>query len=457
MKIYNTLSAELEEFAPAEEFVTLYVCGITPYAPAHVGHAMRAVVFDVLRRYLEFKGHRVRHVENFTDVDDKMIDAAAKTHVTVPELADQNIKRYLTEMANLNVLRAHIYPRATREIPKIIELISGLIECDYAYAVEGDVYFRVKKDEDYGKLSKRGQASLLAGARVEINKKKEYAMDFALWKGQKPGEPFWESPWGTGRPGWHIECSAMSIAYLGETIDIHGGGSDLIFPHHENEIAQSEGYTGKEPFARIWMHNGLLRLGEDKMSKSLGNIVPIGDALEKYSTDALRLFFISSHYRSPLTHSDENILAQERAIERLRNAATLDGTTGEGESLVAQPFQERFIAAMDDDLNTPQAIAVLFDLAHAIQRGREQRNDISSAIAVLQELAGILGLTLKPTETQDRFRDADAFIELLIATRKSLREATQYELADNIRNRLTDLGVRLEDSTEGTEWKYKPS
>ncbi|MDA1189384.1 MAG: cysteine--tRNA ligase [Chloroflexi bacterium] len=457
MKLYNTLSGEQEEFAPEHDPITMYVCGITPYAPAHVGHAMRGVIFDVLRRYLEFKGHRVRHVENFTDVDDKMINSAAKMDITVPELADRNIKRYLAEMAKLNVLRAHIYPRATREMPKILDLISGLIERGYAYPVEGDVYFRVTKDEDYGKLSKRGKDSLMAGARVEINEKKEDPMDFALWKAQKPGEPSWESPWGAGRPGWHIECSAMSIAYLDETIDIHGGGSDLIFPHHENEIAQSESYTGKMPFARIWMHNGLLRLGDDKMSKSLGNIVAVGDALEQYSTDALRLFFISSHYRSPLTYSDENILAQERAVERLRNAATLEGIAANGDRLSAKPFRERFIAAMDDDLNTPRAIAVLFDLAREIQRGREQKMDISDAIATLQELSGILGLALKPAEAQHTSTDGDAFIELLIQTRKDLRDAKQFKLADNVRDRLADLGVHLEDSAEGTTWKYRPS
>ncbi|MBM3944620.1 MAG: cysteine--tRNA ligase [SAR202 cluster bacterium] len=456
MKLYNTLSGQVEEFVPEHEPITLYVCGITPYAPAHVGHAMRAVIFDVLRRYLEFRGHRVRHVENFTDVDDKMIDSAAKMGITVPELADRNIKRYLSEMAALNVLRAHIYPRATREMPKILDLISGLIERGYAYATGGDVYFRVTKDDDYGKLSKRSRDSMMAGARVEINEKKEDPMDFALWKAKKPGEPSWNSPWGEGRPGWHIECSAMSIAYLGETIDIHGGGADLIFPHHENEIAQSESYTGKVPFARFWMHNGLLRLGEDKMSKSLGNIVPVGDALEQYSTDALRLFFISSHYRSPLAYGDDNIVAQERAVERLRNAATLEGIESNGPALDAKPYRERFIAAMDEDLNTPRAIAVLFDLARDIQRGRDQKADVSSAIAALQELAGILGLTLAQPAAQAS-ADAAPFIELLIETRKGLRAAKQFTLADTIRDRLAELGVVLEDSAGGTQWKQRRS
>ena len=456
MKLYSTLSGQVEEFVPKHEPVTMYVCGITPYAPAHVGHALRAIIFDVLRRYLEFRGHRVRHVENFTDIDDKMIDAANRGGITVAELADRNIKRYLTEMAALNVQRAHIYPRATREMPKILDLISGLIARGYAYTANGDVYFRVGADDDYGKLSKRGKDSLLAGARVEVNERKENPTDFALWKAKKPGEPSWDSPWGPGRPGWHIECSAMSVAYLGETIDIHGGGGDLIFPHHENEIAQTESYTGKVPFARIWMHNGLLRVGEDKMSKSLGNIVPVGDALQRYSNDALRLFFLSSHYRSPLMYSDEAIGASERAAERLRNAATLEGLGNGGVLLDSKPHRQRFIEAMDDDMNTSKAIAVLFDLARDIQRGREQKQDISGALATLQELAGVLGLTLKGRETVVS-DDASAFIDLLVETRRGLRDAKQFALADRIRDRLMDLGVQLEDNASGTQWKRRLS
>jgi cysteinyl-tRNA synthetase len=322
MKLYNTLSGQSEDLNPTGDTVTMYVCGITPYSTAHVGHAMRAVVFDVLRRYIQHTGLSVRHVENFTDIDDKMIDGAAKAGIPVSELAESNIVTYLSEMDHLNILRADEYPRATSEIDKIVEMIAGLVEKDYAYASGGDVYFRVRADEDYGKLSHRDIDKLLSGARVAVNEEKEDALDFALWKSQKPGEPAWESPWGPGRPGWHIECSAMALEYLGETIDIHGGGQDLVFPHHENELAQSESFTGKVPFAGHWVHNGLVRLGEDKMSKSLGNMVTIGQALETHSCDALRLFFLSSHYRAPLTYTEENVAAQERAAERLRSAAT---------------------------------------------------------------------------------------------------------------------------------------
>ncbi|MGH2544175.1 MAG: cysteine--tRNA ligase, partial [Ardenticatenaceae bacterium] len=297
MKLYDTLSGTKKSFAPADGKVKMYVCGVTPYAASHIGHAMFSVVFDVVRRYLEYRGYEVVHVQNFTDVDDKMIHAAQSMDIPMDELAERNIKAYLHETDDLNVLRANKYPRATHEMPKIVDMIAALIDKGNAYAVDGDVYFRVRSDEDYGKLSHRTPESLMAGARVEIDETKENPADFALWKSQKPGEPSWDSPWGPGRPGWHIECSAMSLTYLGETLDIHGGGQDLIFPHHENELAQSESYTGKTPFVRFWLHNGLLQLGEDKMSKSLGNIVSVREALERFSPDALRMFFLNSHYR----------------------------------------------------------------------------------------------------------------------------------------------------------------
>ena len=375
MKLHNTLSGKKEPFSTPDGKVRMYVCGITPYAASHIGHAMFAVVFDVARRYLEFKGFEVRHVQNFTDIDDKMILAAAELGISTRELAEQNIQQYLDEMDQLNALRAHVYPRATEEIPKIIEMIERLVATEFAYSKSGDVYFRVRADKDYGRLSHRALDSMMAGARVEIDESKEYDRDFALWKGQKPGEPAWDSPWGPGRPGWHIECSAMACAYLGETIDIHGGGQDLIFPHHENELAQSESYSNTKPFVRFWMHNGLLRFGEDKMSKSLGNIISVKEALERFSPDALRLFFLSSHYRSPLVYSEHNVEAQERASERLRAALRPSTAASGGQRLDAEAFRERFVEAMDDDLNTPRALAAIFDLAREINRGREERSD----------------------------------------------------------------------------------
>ncbi len=453
MRLYNTLSGTREEFATVDGKVRMYVCGITPYSASHLGHAMSSVAFDMVRRYLEFKGFEVLHVQNFTDVDDKMIKAAAENGTSMSELAEANIEAYLDEMDALGVLRAHNYPRATGEIDKIIEMIQGLEGKDCAYAVGGDVYFRVSSIENYGKLSRRSLDSLMAGARVEIDESKEDVMDFALWKSQKPGEPFWDSPWGPGRPGWHIECSAMSLEYLGERVDIHGGGQDLVFPHHENEIAQSESFTEREPFARFWLHNGLLRLGEDKMSKSQGNIISIREALGKYSGEALRLFILSSHYRSPLVYNDGAVEAQERALERLRNAIALEGDASADRSAVdGAPFRERFVEAMDDDLNTPRALAALFDLARSINRGHEDGADISNAQSELRELASLLGLTLT---TPERSGDADVgrYVELLIEVRSSLREARQYALADRIRDGLAELGVTLEDKPQGTAWR----
>ena len=451
MKLYNTLSGTSEHLNPTGDTVTMYVCGVTPYSTAHVGHAMRAVVFDVLRRYIQYTGLPVRHVENFTDIDDKMIDGAAKAGISVSELAESNIVTYLSEMDGLNILRADEYPRATSEIDKIIEMIAGLVEKGSAYASGGDVYFRVRSDEDYGKLSHRDIDKLLSGARISVNEEKEDALDFALWKSQKPGEPAWESPWGPGRPGWHIECSAMALAYLGETIDIHGGGQDLVFPHHENELAQSESFTGKVPFASHWVHNGLVRLGEDKMSKSLGNMVTIGQALQTHSCDALRLFFLSSHYRAPLTYTEENVAAQERAAERLRSAVSVSAL-GDGDVLNAGDHKARFDAAMEDDLNTPQALAAIFDLVRDIHRSRDEGLQITDAQQTLAELAGVLGLTL---EKRSADGDAAPFIDLLIDIRRLLRSAKQFEIADGIRDRLIELDVQLEDTPDGTVWKRK--
>ena len=454
MKLYNTLSGRVEEFVPADaNEVKMYVCGVTPYSATHVGHALSYVVFDTLRRYLEHKGYNVRHVQNFTDVDDKIIQRAQESGVSEDELVEEFIADYFSTMDALNIQRATEYPRATREIPRIIDAIAGLIDRGHAYPAAGDVYFRVTSKDDYGKLSHRTLDSMIAGARIQVDENKEHPMDFVLWKGAKPGEPFWESPWGPGRPGWHIECTAMSLEYLGEQLDIHGGGQDLVFPHHENEIAQSECYTGAKPFSRYWMHNGLLQLGSDKMSKSLGNLVSVVEALERYSPDAMRLYFLSSHYRSPLAYSDEGAAAIERSLDRVRHALTPGN--GSGPQVDPSSHAARFTTAMDDDLNTPQAVAALFDLARDINRGRDAGQQIDEGQATLRELGGVLGLTFAERASSAKELAAAPFIDLLVSIRSDLRAARQFALADQIRDSLTAKGVSLEDGPQGTQWQYQ--
>jgi cysteinyl-tRNA synthetase len=457
MKLYNTLTGNEEEFIPANgKKVKMYVCGVTPYSSTHVGHALSYVIFDVLRRYLEYQGYEVQHIQNFTDVDDKIIQRAQREGISEEELVQRYIDDFFHSMDALNVQRAHSYPRATQEIPRIVETINSLVDKGYAYSTNGDVYFRVTKSEDYGKLSHRTLEGMIAGARVQVDEGKEHPMDFALWKGAKPGEPSWESPWGPGRPGWHIECTTMSLDKLGDPLDIHGGGQDLIFPHHENEIAQSEAYTGRQPFARYWIHNGLLQLGEDKMSKSLGNLVSVEEALEHYTPDTLRLYFLSSHYRNSLSYSDEGAEAIQRSMERFHHA--LRPGNNDGERLDAGPFEKRFVAAMEDDLNTPQAIAALFDLAREINRGREAGLSIKEAQGTLRRLSGIIGFTFQERNTHHQdLLSATPFIELLIKTRAELRQAKQYTLADGIRDGLAAQGIIVEDTAQGTQWQYQPS
>ena len=450
MKLYNTLTRRIEEFSVQDQKINMYVCGITPYAPSHLGHAMCAIVFDVARRYFEFRGFNVRHITNFTDIDDKMIVAASEEGIEVSELAERNIQAYLSELNRLNVLPATEFPRATHEISSIIGIIQGLLDKEFAYEIDGDVYFRVKNDGDYGKLSNRRLEDLVAGARLDLDDAKEYPGDFALWKSQKPGEPAWDSPWGKGRPGWHIECSAMSISYLDKSIDIHGGGLDLVFPHHENEIAQSESFTDVVPFARFWMHNGTLQYGQDKMSKSIGNVFTISSALERYSSDVLRMFFLGSHYRSPLTFNEENVKSQERALERLRTA--LNTQSFEGTEMKYEVYTSRFMEAMDDDLNTPRALAVLFDLARDINREAGNGLNVRESQKILESLAGVLGLTFQE-EVLESSTEAAPFINLLVDLRSRLRNEKQFEIADQVRNQLSELGVAIEDSAEGTSWK----
>jgi cysteinyl-tRNA synthetase len=467
LHIYNTLTRQVQPFETIEPGkVRMYVCGVTPYASAHIGHAMSSIAFDVIRRYLEHLGYEVKHAQNFTDIDDRIIARANSEGINPNELTEQLIADWHRETRALNIKPATIYPRATTEIPAIVEMIERLIETGHAYQVDSDVYFRVRSFHDYGKLSHRNLDDLLAGARIEVDERKEDPLDFALWKGVKPGEPSWPSPWGQGRPGWHIECSAMSAHHLGGLIDLHGGGADLIFPHHENEIAQSEACLGRAPFSRYWVHNGLLQLGMDKMSKSIGNIVPVKELIERGLSQAFRLMVLQSHYRAPLTFTEDGLQAAARGLERLQAAARGDGSTetsqreGEGGvsdslSALVSATDAAFHAAMNDDLNTPIAVAALFDLARAINRAKaasDRAESVELAQAKLVELAEILGLTLDPTPDTG-VGDAAPFIDLLITVREQLREARHWTLADNIRDRLAELGVNLEDSATGTTWR----
>lgn len=456
MKLYNTLTRKQEILSINNNIINMYICGVTPYASSHIGHAMSSVVFDVLRRYLEFKGFNVNHIQNFTDIDDKMIQVASELGISTVELADNNIKSFLTEMDLLNNLRAKFYPRATEEIDKIIEIISNLISKDLAYHNKDGVYFRVDKVENYGKLSRRTLKDMISGSRVEVDENKENSMDFALWKSKKSGEPFWNSPWGDGRPGWHIECSAMSIKYLGNTIDIHGGGQDLIFPHHENEIVQSEAFTQEIPFSKFWLHNGLLRMGSDKMSKSVGNIVLIKDVLNKFSSNAVRMFILSSHYRSPLDYSEDNIMGKENSIKKLYKVLEHTGGVHSNEvNDLLESRKQQFINAMDDDLNTPRAIATIFDLSKDLNQLINKNIDITEGQILLNRLTSVLGIELT---NKNKESDKDLYLEPLMSIltdiRFELRNKKEFELADKIRSSLYDLGINLEDNPKGTRWNF---
>ncbi len=463
LKIYNTMSRKKEELVtlnPGE--VRMYVCGPTVYSKAHVGHAMSALVFDIIRRYLEFRGYRVLHAMNFTDVDDKIINRANQMGVDPFALAQGYIDEYEKNLQDLNVLPAVFKPRATQEMDQIIKMIAGLIERGYAYPRDGDVYFRVEKDAGYGKLSGRKLEEMQAGARIEVDERKENPMDFALWKGARAGEPSWPSPWGPGRPGWHIECSAMNLNHLGEQIDIHGGGNDLIFPHHENEIAQSESFTGKT-FARYWVHNGMLQLGGEKMSKSVGNLITIDEFLGKHDADVMRLMVLNSGYRGPLTFNEEVMGQTERALERLRSALRpqLPGMKGAPESSLEalrkqlETCEHGFIESMDDDFNSSGAVAQLFDLVRVINQTRADGATDTQLLGgqdLLRKLAGVLGLRLN--QPAQEAQAADDFINLLIDLRRELRTQKLWALSDLVRDRLAQLGVALEDSKEGTTWRW---
>ncbi len=462
LQVYNTLTRRKEPFEPLHEGrVLMYVCGPTVYDSTHIGHAMSYLVFDIIRRYLEFKGYTVRHVQNFTDVDDKIIARAHSLGVTPEELADRYSREFLRDMEALGVKEAHLYPRATAEVPTIIKIVQGLIDKGYAYVADGNVYFRVVAFEGYGRLSGRSLEDLRAGEDVEASEHKTDPADFALWKAAKPGEPAWDSPWGPGRPGWHIECSAMCYHHLGEQVDIHGGGTDLIFPHHENEIAQTEAFTGRRPFVKYWLHNGLLQLGEEKMSKSLGNLITVQEFLEEHEPDVLRLFVLSSHYRRPLTYTREAIGAAERGLGRLRSALRPPhaDSASDGDPLreAARQTRQRFVSAMDDDFNTPQALAALFDLVRAINQARDEGvagPAFADAQATLLELAGVLGLRLELPPTE-QVQAIAPFVDLLVRVRGDLRAAKQWALADQIRDELAKLGIILEDGPSGTTWRAR--
>ena len=464
-RIYNTLTRQKEPLVTLQNrVVKMYVCGPTVYDKAHVGHGMSTIVYDILRRHLEYRGYEVRHVMNYTDVDDKVIERAKLLGADPLELAQEHIKEYEDHIQALNILPATVFPRATQEIEQIISMVKDLIASDHAYTVEGDVYYRVKSKEDYGKLSGRNLDDMQAGARIEIDARKENPMDFVLWKSSKPEEPSWDSPWGPGRPGWHIECSAMNLHHLGEQIDIHGGGTDLIFPHHENEIAQTESLTGK-PFARYWVHNGMLQFSGDKMSKSIGNIVTIEDFLDQHDPDTLRMMVLNASYRSPLTFNDEVIAQAERNLERLRSslrpARPAGGSISDSASQTLdrqmEITQQGFIEAMDDDFNTAGALGHLFDLVRTINQVRDDGLDqerLSPAQDLVRELAEeVFGLRLERAEIIDA--QAAPFIDLLIEMRNQLRDQKLWALSDMVRDRLLELGILVEDTKDGTSWRWK--
>ncbi len=464
LQVYNTLTRRKELFETIEPgVVKMYVCGVTPYSAAHIGHGFMVISFDIIRRYLTWLGYNVIHAQNFTDVDDKIIARAAEMGIEPNALAAGYIDEWRRDIAELGVQSPTIEPHATHEIGGMLEMIGGLIARGIAYSVGGDVYFRVRTFEGYGKLSRRNLNDLLAGARVEVGEQKEDPLDFALWKAAKPGEISWPSPWGPGRPGWHIECSVMALAHLGSQIDIHGGGTDLIFPHHENEIAQSESYLGHEPFARYWLHNEMVQLSGYKMSKSLGNLVTIRELLDDGPDNGTiyRMMVLTGHYRTPLTWSEESFNGAGRALDRLRSglrdfdpAAT--PVTSDHLAAAIATADASFRAAMDDDFNTAGALAALFELVRVINRARSEdatTTDLHPAQAKLVALAEVLGLPLTPTATDTAALAAAPFIELLLETRTELRKAKQFALSDQIRDRLKALGVEVEDGPTGSTWQ----
>ena len=482
MRIYNTLTGKKEEFVPVEPGkVKMYACGVTVYDNCHIGHARSAVVFDVMRRYFKYKGYDFRYVRNFTDIDDKIINRAKQDGIAWNEVAEKYIDAYYRDMDTLGIGRADVEPKATEHIREIIDIVKGLVDKGHAYEAEGSVYFEVQKFSEYGKLSKRDLDDMLAGARVDVDERKKNPMDFALWKASKQGEPAWESPWGLGRPGWHIECSAMSLKHLGETFDIHGGGADLIFPHHENEIAQSEAYTGK-PFVKYWVHNGFITVDKEKMSKSLGNFFTIQEILNKFDAEVIRFFLLSTHYRSPIEFSDEQLREAEASIDRyyttvlrtrdfLSQDQSKDKTNPEEKNLedLLTKFTEKFSAAMDDDFNTALAIGNIFELIRVVNKyldgkpsGKKSSEMIAKTNDLIMETGSVLNIFNRTPEEWYRalmkvknIGLSEEDIQMQINERKSAREAKDWAKADAVRKELEDKGIILEDKKDGTGWKVR--
>ena len=466
MKIFNTLTRQKEEFVPIQPGkVSIYACGPTVYNFIHVGNARPIILFDVLRRYFEYRGYDVTFVQNFTDVDDKIIKRANEEGITSQEVAEKYIKEYFTDAQGLGVRPATIHPKATENMQQIIDMVQTLIDKGYAYPVEnGDVYYRTLKFKGYGKLSHQPIEDLQSGARIAVGDVKENPLDFALWKAAKPGEPAWDSPWGPGRPGWHIECSAMSNRYLGKTIDIHCGGEDLQFPHHENEIAQSEAANGCE-FVHYWMHNGFLNIDNRKMSKSLGNFFTVREAAEAYGYETIRLFMLSAHYRSPLNYSADILHQAQNSLDRLYSAEDhlkylaangAEGDKNAAEAALADTFdsyRQRFDEAMDDDFNTANAISVLFELVRAINIATADENQPTKAGAqacldMVHEFTDVLGLLYSRKE-----ESLDEKVEQMIADRQAARAAKNWAEADRIRDELKAMGIELKDTKQGVQWK----
>lgn len=456
MKIFNTLTREKQELVPVEEgTLRIYACGPTVYNYIHIGNARPLCVFDVLRRYFEWRGYKVNFVQNFTDIDDKLIKKANEEGITVKEVAERYIEEFWTDAKGLNVREATVHPKATENIDAIQEIITSLIEKGYAYESKGDVYFRAKKFKEYGKLSHQPLDDLEAGARIDVTEIKEDPMDFCLWKSAKPGEPYWESPWGQGRPGWHIECSAMAGRFLGKTIDIHCGGQDLIFPHHENEIAQSECANGCD-FAHYWMHNGYINVDNRKMSKSLNNFFTVREVANVYGYEPIRYLMISSHYRSPINYSTDILEQGKNALERLYTCrdnldfALKNAPEGGEAPEFLEKYKQQFIDAMDDDFNTADAIGVLFSMVREINTmvaSAPGKAAVQAAITLFDELTYVLGLVYNRKSD-----DLDAEVEALIQQRTEARKAKDFKTADAIRDKLKEMGIVLEDTPQGVKW-----
>ncbi|MEW6714331.1 MAG: cysteine--tRNA ligase [Nitrospirota bacterium] len=481
IRVYNTMSGEKEDFIPiVPKKVGMYVCGITAYDVCHLGHARSAIIFDIIKRYLRHRGFTVTHVRNITDIDDKIIARANKEGVSTEDIAKKYTEEYYSDMDLLGVSRADIEPNATDHINEMIETINGLIDKGYAYPVDGDVYFEVGKFPEYGKLSRRNLEGLMAGARVDVDVRKRSPLDFALWKSSKEGEPWWESPWGKGRPGWHIECTAMSNKYLGESFDIHGGGADLIFPHHENELAQSEAYSGK-PFVKYWIHNGFITVDKEKMSKSLGNFFTIKEILDRYDPEVVRCFLLSTHYRNPIEFSDKQLNEAEVSIDRyystvLRVSDFLEAV-GEKEKVagleefesILSSFTGKFRSAMDDDFNSALALGHIFELIKELNRfldskpsGDKAKEIVTKAQSLLAEAGGVLNIFQRKPEEWYRSLIKVKKISLTeegllskISERQDLRKNKDWASADRVRNELQSEGIVLEDKQDGTRWKVQ--